>query len=139
VEVSIVRKRLYETIERAKRRAADRRARSDQAGVVFGRFLETTAVPLFRQIANVLRADGYLFNMFTPSGGVGLMSDRRTEDRIELRLDTSGDEPRLIVYSSRTWGGGVIESEKAVGDPATLAEEDLLAAVLSELEPFVER
>lgn len=139
MEVSVVRRRLHEAIERAKRRAADRRSRSDHAGVVFGRFLGITAVPLFRQIANVLRADGYLFNMFTPSGGVGLMSDRRTEDRIELRLDTSGDEPRLVLHSSRTWGGGVIESEKAIGDPATLTEEDLLAAVLAELEPFVER
>jgi hypothetical protein len=139
MEVSVVRQRLHATIERAKRRAADRRSRSDQAGVAFGRFLETTAVPLFRQIANVLRADGYLFNMFTPPGGVGLMSDRRPEDRIELRLDSSGDKPHLVLHSSRTWGGGVLESEKAIGDPEMLTEDELLAAVLAELEPFVER
>lgn len=139
MEVAVVRKRLHETIERAKRRAGERRARADEAGVAFGRFLEGTAVPLFRQIANVLRADGYLFNMFTPQGGVGLMSDRRPEDRIELLLDMAGDEPHVVLHSSRTWGGGVIESEKAIGDPATVTEDELLAAVLHELEPFVER
>ena len=139
MEISNVRRRLHETIERAKRRAAERRARSDEAGIAFGRFLEGTAVPLFRQIANVLRADGYLFNMFTPAGGVGIMSERRQEDRVELLLDTSGDEPRIVLHSSRTWGGGVIESEKAIGAPEALTEEELLAAVLQELERFVEK
>ena len=139
MEVSLVRRRLHETIERAKRRAADRRARSEEAGTAFSRFLEFTAVPLFRQVVNVLRADGYLYNLFTPPGGVGLMSDRRPEDRIELRLDTSRDELQLVLHSSRTWGGGVIETEKAIGDPAKLTEDELLAALLTELEPFVEK
>ena len=139
MEVSVVRRRLTETIERAKKRAAERRARSDEAGTAYSRFLEFTAVPLFRQIANVLRADGYLFNLFTPPGGVGVMSDRRPEDRIELRLETSGDEPHLVLHSSRTWGGGVIDSEKAIGDPAKVTEDELFDAVMTELEPFVER
>ena len=139
MEIADVRKRVHETIERAKRRAADRRVRTDAAGQDFGRFLEQTAVPLFRQIVNVLRADGFLFNLFTPPGGVGLMSDRRPEDRIELLLDTASDEPHLVLHSSRTWGGGVIESERAIGDPALLTEDELLAAVVKELEPFVER
>ena len=139
MEVSLVRRRLNETIERAKKRAAERRARSDEAGTAYSRFLEFTAVPLFRQIANVLRADGYLFNLFTPPGGVGVMSDRRPDDRIELRLETSGVEPHLVLHSSRTWGGGVIDSEKAIGDPAKVTEDELLDAVMAELEPFVER
>ena len=139
MDVSLVRKRFNEPLERARRRAADRRARSDEAGTAYSRFLENTAVPLFRQIANVLRADGFLFNLSTPPGGVGVMSDRRPEDRIELRLETSGDEPHLVLHSSRTWGGGVIESEKAIGHPATLTEDELLDAVMAELEPFVER
>ncbi len=86
-------------------------------GAPSSRFLEGIAVPLFRQIANVLRADGYLFTVFTPSGSVGLMSDRRPEDYIELPLETSGDEPHLVLHSSRTRGGGVIDSERAIGDP----------------------
>jgi len=73
VETSELRKRLHQTIERARRQAAERRARSDEAGRAFDGFLETTAVPLLRQIANVLRADGYQFSVFTPSGSVRLM------------------------------------------------------------------
>ena len=139
MEVSSVRRRLNETIERAKRRAAERRVRSDAAGVAFGRFLENTAIPLFRQIVNVLRADGYPFSVITPSGSVRLMSDRWAQDFVEVLLDTSGDEPQLMLHASRGWGGGVVESERAMGDPETLTEDDLLTAVLSELERFVEK
>jgi hypothetical protein len=139
MEVSLVRRRLNETIERAKRRAADRRARSDAAGVAFGRFLENTAIPLFRQIANILRADGYPYTVNTPSGSVRLTSDRRAEDFVEVTLDSSGDEPHLVLHSSRSWGGGVMESEKGIGDPEKLTEDELLTAVLNELERFVEK
>ena len=48
----------------------------------------TIAVPLFRQVANALKADGYAFTVFTPSGSVRLMSDRVADDYIELTLDT---------------------------------------------------
>ena len=139
MEVSNVRRRLTETIERAKRKAAERRVRSDAAGVAFGRFLENTAIPLFRQVANILRADGYPYSVITPSGSVRLTSDRRAQDFVEVLLDTSGDEPVLMLHASRGWGGGVIESEKGIGDPETLTEDDLLTAVLSELERFVEK
>ena len=44
-----------------------------------------------------------------------------------------------MLHASRGRGGGVVESEKAMGDPETLTEDDLLAAVLSELERFVEK
>jgi hypothetical protein len=139
MEISSVRQQLLVTVERAKRRAAERRARADEAGVAFGRFLEGMAVPLFRQIANVLRADSYLFNVFTPSGSVRLMSDRRAEDYIELLLETSGDAPHVVLHSSRSHGRGVVEIERSIGDPALVTEADLLAAVLGQLEPFVER
>ena len=89
MEIADVRKRLLHMIERAKRQAAERRARTDEASRAFDTFLETIAVPLFRQVANSLRADGYLFNVFTPSGSVRLMSDRGAEDFIEVTLDSS--------------------------------------------------
>src|SRR5436309_6710658 len=139
MEIADVRKRVNETIERAKRRAAERRTRTDEAGRAFDSYLEVTAVPLFRQIANILRADGYPFNVFTPTGSVRLMSDRRTEDFIEVVLDTTADQPQLVLHSSRGRGRRVDESERAIGDPATLTEQDLLTIVLKELEPLVER
>ena len=50
-------------------------------------------MPLFRQIANVLKADGYLFTVFTPAAASALMSDRSADDFIELALDTTETYP----------------------------------------------
>jgi hypothetical protein len=139
MEISVVRQRLNETIERAKRRAAERRARTDEAGHAYERFLDRIAIPLFRQITNVLRADGHMFSMFTPSGSVRLMSDRHAEDYIEILLDTADAEPRVVGHVSRSHGRRIAETERPIGDPATLSEDELLAFVMKELEPFVER
>ena len=139
MEISVVRKRLTETIERAKKQAAERRGRGDQAARDFELFLHKVAVPLFRQIANALKADGYAFTVFTPSGSVRLMSDRGAEDFIELTLDAAGAEPRVIGQVSRTRGRRVIDAERTVGAPDTLTEEQLLDFLLKELEAFVER
>ena len=77
MEISDVRKRLLQTVERAKLQAAERRARNDEAATRFGPFLETVVVPLVRQVAQALRAESHLFfNVFTPSGSVRLMSER---------------------------------------------------------------
>jgi hypothetical protein len=139
METSEIRKRLNQTIERAKRQAAERRTRSDEAGRAFDTFLSTTAVPLFRQVANILRADGYQFNVFTPSGSVRLMSDRTAEDFIELVLDTAGETPQVIAHASHSRGRRVLESERAIGAPGELTEETVLTYLLKELEAFVER
>jgi hypothetical protein len=139
MEISVVRQRMLETIDRARRRAAARRTRTDAAGQAFGVLLEHTAIPLFKQVANVLRAEGHAFGVTTPSGSVRLASDRRAEDFIELILDSSGDQPVVMLHTRRGWGGGVIESEKALGDPEALTEETLLTALLQDLERFVER
>jgi hypothetical protein len=139
MEIADVRKRLVQTIERAKRQAAERRTRTDQAARAFDAFLATIAVPLFKQVANALRPDGYLFNVFTPSGSVRLMSDRGTEDYIELSLDPGGDVPQVIGYTSRNRGRRVIASERPLGGPEVLTEEDVMEFLLKELEPFVER
>jgi hypothetical protein len=139
MEVSEVRKRLHATIEHAKQRAAERRARGGEATLAFERFLSNTAVPLFRQIANVLRTEGYLFNVFTPSGSVRLSADRIAEDFVELTLDTTGDTPQVMGHTSRSRGRHVVEAERAIGDPSALTEDMLLEYLLKELEAFVER
>ena len=141
MEVSDVRKRVRDTIERARRHNAERRLRNDEATRAFGRFLEDIAVPLFKQIANVLKIENYPFTVFTPSGGVRLMSDRSADDYVEITLDTSGDSPRITGRISRSRGRHIVDAERVVGhgDPASVGEEDLLAFVLKELEPFVEK
>jgi hypothetical protein len=139
MEVAEVRKRVLSTIERAKQRAGERRARTDEAARAYSTFLDTIAVPMFRQVANVLRAESYPFGVFTPSGSVKLVSDRTAEDSIEILLDTTADEPRVMGHTTRSRGGGVLESERPVGDPATLSEADLLEFLMKELEALVGR
>ena len=139
MEISLVRKRLTETIERAKKQAAARRGRSDQASADFELVLQKVAVPLFRQVANALKADSYAFTVFTPSGSVRLMSDRSSDDFIELSLDTADDPPRVMGQVSRTRGRRVIDAERAIGAPDAITEEVLLEFLLQELEAFVER
>jgi hypothetical protein len=139
MQISDVRKRLLQTIDRAKQHAAERRARNDEATRAFGPFLDTIAVPMVRQVAQALRAEGHLFNVFTPSTSVRLMSDRSAEDFIELVLDTSGDEPSVVGHTSRSRGHRVLESEQTLGAPGELSEEDVLEFLLRALEPLLER
>jgi hypothetical protein len=141
MKIADVKRRVLETIERARKTAATRRLRIDEAGHQYEFFLERIAVPVFRQVANVLRAEGYVFNVFTPGGSVRLMSDRSAEDYIELTLDTSGTEPHVLGRSSHSRGRRVTESERPIAacPVSDLTEEDVLAFVLSELEPLVER
>jgi hypothetical protein len=139
METSELRKRLTQTIERAKKQAAERRTRSDEAALAFDAFLKTTAVPLFKQAANILKSEGYPFTLFTPSGSVRLMSDRVTEDFIEVALDVSGDAPEVVGHVSRSRGRRVVETERNIGAPATLTEAELLDFLAKELEAFVER
>lgn len=141
METSVVRNRLRDTIERAKRHAAERRGHNDEASRAFDAFLEHVAIPLMRQIAGALKADGYQFTVFTPSGSVRLMSDRRAEDFIEIALDISGETPRVAGHTSRLRGRHIVETERPVGDgrPGDVSEDDLLEFLLKELEPFVER
>ena len=139
MEISTVRRRLTETIERAKKQAAERRGRSDQASRDFDVFLQKIGVPLFRQLANALKAEGYAFTVFTPSGSVRLMSDRSASDYIELTLEASDNPPCVMGRVSRTRGQRVLDTEYPVGAPDTLTEEQLLDFLLKELEAFVER
>ena len=139
MEISLVRRRLTETIERAKKQAAERRGRSDQASRDFEVFLQKIAVPLFRQVANALKADSYMFTVFTPSGSVRLMSDRAADDYIEISLDTADDPPRVMGRTSRTRGSRVIDAERTIGAPDVLTEEDVLEFLMKEMEAFVER
>lgn len=141
METSVVRKRLTDTIERAKRTAGERRQRAEEASRAYAHFLDAVAVPLIRQVASVLKASGYPFSVYTPSGGVRLASERNAEDYIELTLDASGEEPMVLGKSSRSRGRRVIEAERAIAEVsvAHLTEEHLMAYLLRELEPFVER
>src|SRR5438477_321792 len=142
MEISEVRKSVQQTIERARRTAAERRERVDAATRDYDVFLERLAVPLFRQVGNVLRAEGYQFSVITPGSSVRLASDRSGESYIELSLDASGAGPVVLGHASRRRGSRVVESERPIAPDkpiAELTEDDVLRFVMSELGPFVER
>jgi hypothetical protein len=139
MEISDVKRQVMATIERARRQAAERRARHAEVARAYDGFLTLVAVPLVRQLANVLRAEGFAFSVFTPADSVRLMSDRSAEDYIELVLDTSGLRPMVVAHTSRARGRRVIESERAIGGPEEVDDARLLEFLLQELEPFVER
>lgn len=141
METSTVRRRVIEIIERAKRSAAQRRVRSDEAARAYGEFLQHIAIPLVRQVAGALKASGYPFGVFTPGGAVRLISEKASEDYIELSLDTSGEEPVVMVHVSRARGRRIVEAERplAAGPIGDLTEDQVLEFLIRELEPFVER
>jgi hypothetical protein len=139
MDIADVKKQVLRTIERARRGSAERRVRTDAAARAYETFLERTAVPVCRQVSNVLRAEGYVFEVFTPAGSVRLMSDRNADDYIELVLETSGDQPLVTGRTSQRRGHRTLQAEAVLGDPAVLGEDEVIAFVLKALEPFVER
>jgi len=139
MEIADVRKRVTASIERAKRRAAERHARANEASAAYARFLNDVAVPVFRQVENVLRVESYPFKLFTPGGGVRLESERAADNYVELVYDGAADPPAVVGRTRYSRGRRTDERETIVGEPGTLTEEDVLTFLLEQLEPLVER
>lgn len=140
VDVGLLRKRLRFAVEQARRDQQARRERADLAGRAYARFLEQAAVPAFRAVANVLRAEGLPFDVMAPSGTVRLQAERNREDVIELELDTTLDPPEPVVTITRTRGSRVVRTERPVkaGLPLEeLTEDDVVDMLLDELRPWM--
>jgi hypothetical protein len=140
MDVAIIRKRLKSEIEQARRTAAERRERAKTTTRAYEQFLDEIAIPSFRQLANVLRAEGIPFEVQTPSGGVRLVSDRNRDDGITLELDTTQDPPQIMLSSTRTWGSRVQQNERVVKERTSverITEEDLLDRLFEEVRPWL--
>jgi hypothetical protein len=133
-DVALIRKRIQKAIEQARRRAADRRARVQEARHAYDEFLETRAIPAFRSVAMVLKAEGLAWEVMTPSGEVRLVPDRRRED-------STADPPQPIVSVTRGQGGRILHHERPVkpGTPsaAALTEDDVVEMLAEELGPWL--
>jgi len=142
MEISEVRKRLLQTMDQARRDAAGRRTRADAAASAYEVFLERVATPLFKQVAGVLKAENYPFQVFTPGGGLRLASERVSGDFIDLTLDVGGESPVVLGRTSRTRGSHVLTAERPL-NPGTaidqLTEDHVLEFLLTEIRSFVER
>lgn len=142
MEVSEVRRRLRTAIEKAKQAAVDRRARNDAAARDYEVFLAERAAPVFHQLGAALTSEGHAFKVFTPAASIRLAADRSPEAFIELVLDDSSDPPAVVGRTTRGRGRRTVTSERAIGGGAPVAdltEEDVLAFLLEEITPFVER
>jgi hypothetical protein len=142
VEISLVRKRLLATMDRARRVAQERRHRASDAQLAYDVFVEQTATPVVRMLANALKAEGYSFTMFTPGGTVRLAFDKSRDDYIEIALDSTIDPPEVVARVSRSRGSRTIADERPVkpgARPDAITKEEILEFLLIGLEPWLER
>lgn len=141
MEVSEVRRQLKHAIDRAKLRAQQRRQQRADAERAYAVFLEEIATPTTRMLANVLKAEGYPFTVSTPSGGLRLASERGRDDYIEFALE-GGDAPTVVGRIRHTRGSRTIEDERSIkpgAAPQEISDADVLAFLVTALEPWLER
>jgi hypothetical protein len=142
IDVGEVRRRLKGALETARRTAAERRTRSDEAARQYDAFLAQRAVPVFQHMASALTAEGHPFKMMTPSGAVRLSPERAPDEFIELTLDSSFDPPEVVMHVVRGRGRRTIETEQPLRERtavADLTEEHVLEVLIREVVPFVQR
>lgn len=142
MEVSQVRRRLNAALEQARRNAQRRRERSAEAQRAYDAFLAGVAVPVTRMLANVLKAEGYLFTVATPGGGLRLTSDKARDDYIDIVLDTASDPPDVTARISYSRGSRTIAEERPVkpgAPPQAISEDEFLDFMVAALAPWLER
>jgi hypothetical protein len=142
MEIPEIRRRLRGAIESARAQAAARRERTDAASRDFDAFLANHATPIFRTFADALVAERHLFKIHTPAGSIRLASQNSQDDFIEVFLDTDSDPPQAAARVSRGRGRRNMSHERPVRRGtavADLTDEDVLALLLEEIVPFVER
>ena len=142
MEISDVRRRIRTAVETARARAAERRVRTDDAVRAYEPFLSTVAVPAFHSVAAALTGEGHRFTVITPAGTVRMSPERPAESFIELALDTERERPAVVLRSARGRGRRMVESERTLREDlpiGELAEEDVVAALIEDAIPFIER
>ncbi len=142
VEISLVRNRLNRAIEASRERSVRRREQVAAAERAYDDFLNAVATPVTKLVANSLKVENFAFSVFTPGRGLRLASDHRRDDYIEFALDTESDPAQVIGRTSRTRGSRTLTDDRPVkqGSPIeAITEEDVLAFLISALEPWFER
>jgi hypothetical protein len=143
MDVSELRKRILRALDDARREASSRRQVVDDAAKAFETFLATIAVPVMRQAAGVLKAEGHPFSVETPTETVRLVSDVSAQTFIELTLDTSGPAGVVVGRVSLARGRrGLVLEERPVVSGKTIAEvteDDLSAFLVAEIPRLIVR
>jgi hypothetical protein len=142
LDVSQVRKLVLNRLADVKRVAAARRERITAAERDYAVFLSTIATPVFALVAQILSAENIPYRVTTPGNGVRLTSERSTRTYLDLRLDTSAQEPTVIAELSRERGHRVLVDDRPLGAGraiASLTEDDVAEFVASAVGELVER
>ncbi len=142
METGQVRKHVVKALTELRERAQQRRAQSAAAERDFATFLDVLAIPLARQVAGALKAEGYAFTVFSPGHGLRLALDKGRDDFVDVRLDTEGGVPQVVGQISYTRGSRTVLAEQPVKEgagPAELTEQDVLDFLMRALEPLLER
>jgi hypothetical protein len=138
----VVRRRVQSAIAAARDRSRRRRSETAEAETAFDAFLQNVAIPVTKQVAVALKAEGMGFTVFTPAGGLRLASDNGRDDYIEFALETASERPHVIGRVSRTRGSRTLTDELPIKEhtpPHDLTEDDVLTFLVDALQPWLER
>ena len=142
MEVSYVRKRVQAALAAARDRAQRRRATVAEAERSYERFLTEVAIPVGRQVANVLKAEGRPFTVSTPAGALRVAPERGRDEFVEITLDTEADPPAVVGHIRYTRGSRTIDEERPVkpgAGPNQNSDEDVQEFLIHALDPWFER
>jgi hypothetical protein len=142
MEVSAVRRRIRGAIEEARRRAAERRTRTDEATRAWQQLFPDVIAPAFAVVQSALAGEGHRFTVSTPGDTARLSPDGSSQDFVEMALETAREMPAAMIRSTRGRGRHVVSAERIVregGAIATLTQEDVVTALLDEIIGLIER
>lgn len=139
-DVAVLRRDILRAIEGARRDAADERTARESARRAYEAFLADQAVPVFRAFASALKAEGMMFEVMTPQGGVRLVAERNRQDAIELELDVDAAPPQVVIRTTRGRGSRTLRTEQPLkpgAHVAQLTEDDVVQAVMAAIVPWL--
>ena len=143
MDVSELRKRILRALDDARKEAVARRSEVDEAAKAYESFLTAIAVPLMRQAAAVLNANGgATFTVHTPARSVRLASESSNQTFVEFELDAKGPQSQVVGRVSVARGRDALVEERPIvaGKPvAALTEEDVSSFLVKEIPKLVLR
>ena len=142
LETAEVRRQLTHRLAELKKAQAQRRGASDAARAAYDSVLEREIAPTVRQFAQALKAEGFPFSVQTPASMVRMVSDRSSDNVIDIVLELGLPQPAVVLRSSFTRGRRQVDGERVLAQGqaiGALEADQVLAALLDAIEPFVER
>jgi hypothetical protein len=142
LETAEVRRQLTHWLAELRKTQTQRRAAAEAARAAFESVLEREIAPTMRQFAQALKAEGFPFSVQTPASTVRLVSDRSSDNVVDIVLELGGAQPAVVVRTAYTRGRRQLEDERTLAQGDAIASIDgdrVLAVLLDVIEPFVER